>query len=139
MFLLSSSVCEAIRAHMRNTRPAIACGLLVGEKQGSITQAVAIGNCSSDPTCAWQLDPRQLVAELERILRDGLRFQGVYYIDTGNLPRPTPAMIERWRYNVPCFVVSQGGTSVIQIHAFSIDPIQYKATEISLWFEPMQE
>src|SRR5687768_2770405 len=106
MFLIAAGVYEALLALVRDAAPSIACGLLVGGDQGRISGIVPIGNRSSTPSRSWQLDPQQLAVELGRILRDGLRLQGIYYVNPGESPEPTAEIRGGWRYNVPCFVVS---------------------------------
>src|SRR5687768_11981130 len=99
MFLVSSHIHKNLLAHARDTNPRIACGLLLGEKRGSITQSVQIDNCAHNPSSDWQLDPRQLTDELTRALRDGLTLQGIYYTWRGELSAPTLPVIAHWHYN----------------------------------------
>lgn len=135
MFLLARTVCEQLHTHTCDVAPALACGILLGKQQGDITQSVRLSNVATVPTNDWQLEPRPFAEALLEALRAGLLLQGLYCSSQTLLPPPAGALLHRWHYNVPYFVVSTGPAQTVQLCAFAMDPVLQKASELPVWID----
>lgn len=135
MFLVTSEAYRDLCTQVRSAGSARAGGLLGGEKQGGITRVWPVAVRLLPATDEWQLDPHAFTTAMTRLLQEGYRLQGIYLIDAGALSQPTPALIQSWRYNVPCFVVSSTPATALTIGAFAIDPLLQQASPIPVWVD----
>jgi len=133
MFLIAAAAYAQLCAHARTVAPTIACGLLLGKKQGGITQIVPLTNCAAPSANSWQFDPKQFQEKIIHIMVGESRLQGIYYTCPDE-PQPPPVeLMHRWHHDVPCFVISLKTASV---RAFAIDSIAGKTVEVVVVVEP---
>lgn len=135
MFLLSAEAYTSLRMQVRNLGSSFAGGLLGGEKQGGITRVLPVAVCPFTANREWQLDPHEFTTTMTRLLQEGYSLQGIYLINAEPLSAPTPTLIQSWRYNVPCFLVSSTPSGTLYIGAFAIDPLLQQASPIPVWID----
>ncbi len=79
MLRIRQSACNDLRRHAESAYPSECCGILLGDQQGIVTQAIPVPNASPTPRNHYQIHPSDLIRVQKSAHATGQDIVGFYH------------------------------------------------------------